>query len=99
MAQKQVDSLKVGVFEILCLSLFILGLVFNYLKTRKMGSTYDRLNITARDYTLKVELSDQMRYEFSQYEQRHRGPSRGYLFNQFLRSLLDFEGISILRIE
>lgn len=67
MAQKLKDSLVVSVFEVLSISVFIVAIVFNFVKTRKMGSTYEKLNFTVRDYTLYIEISEALREEFVVY--------------------------------
>jgi hypothetical protein len=66
-AKKLKDSMVVTVFEVLSICVFIVAIVFNFMKTRKMGSTYEKLNFTVRDYTLYVEISDALREEFIVY--------------------------------
>ena len=90
----------VSVFEVLSISVFIVAIVFNFMKTRKMGSTYEKLNFTVRDYTLYVEISDALREEFVLYQQQEGNRNtRGTLFKKFLTKMIQFEGINIARID
>ena len=99
-AKKLKDSLVVAIFEVLSISVFIIAIVFNFLKTIKMGSTYEKLNFTVRDYTLYIEVSDTLREEFVRYQKQEGGQSsRGSLFKKFLTKMIQFEGINIARID
>jgi hypothetical protein len=87
-AQKLKDSIVISVFETLSISLFIVALVFNYFKTRKMGETYEHLNFTVRDYTLYIEISDALRAEFVMYQAQEGNGTRGSHFKRFLTDMI-----------
>jgi hypothetical protein len=65
-----------------------------------MGQTYDKLNFTVRDYTLYVEVSEDLRKEFVMYQKQEGDRlSRGNLFKMFLTKMIHFDGINIARID
>jgi hypothetical protein len=66
LSQKILHSSKVAIIEIVSAILVVLALVFNAIKTIKMGKQYDELNLSARDYTLYVDVSARHRYDFLQ---------------------------------
>lgn len=65
-AEKRKDSLIVAIIEIVSAALVLVVLLFNAIKTLKMGKQYDELNLTASDYTLYVDVTARHRYEFNQ---------------------------------
>ena len=53
---KQKDSLLLAVLELVCISLFVFTLYFNYLKTKKMDDIYTKYMIMVNDYALYLRI-------------------------------------------
>jgi hypothetical protein len=82
---KRSSTFKMAIFEAVGAFLVLFGLIFNSVKTQKMGKQYDELNLTASDYTLYIDVSASHRSEFEDVYARQLGEeqprySRGFLF-------------------
>ena len=53
---KKKDSLLLVMIEIVCISLFLFTLYFNYSKTGKMDKLYTRYMIMVNDYSIYLSI-------------------------------------------
>ena len=88
-------SLQIAIIEVIGFILILSCLLFNYKKTKKMDSLSDQLNVTASDYTIYLEFSDEDREKMLQ----ERGISRGEQCHIYVRKLVDLDGVNIVRID
>jgi len=84
--------------------LVIAILIFNSVKTVKMGQQYDELNLTASDYTLYINLLPKHISEFEEmYAQQLRQEQpqhpRGLLFKRYIEAKVKIQGADIARID
>lgn len=84
--------------------LVIAVLIFNSVKTVKMGQQYDELNLTASDYTLYLELTSKHISEFEEMYAQQLGQEqplhpRGILFKRYIEAKLKIPGADIARID
>lgn len=64
LAAKEKDSQLIAGVEIITAFLVLAVLLFNLIKTKKMGKQYDELNLSASDYTLYIDIAAKHRSEF-----------------------------------
>ena len=93
-----------AIFETVGAFLLLAGLIFNSVKTQKMGKQYDELNLTASDYTLYIDVSASHRSEFEEVYERQLTEeqprySRGFLFKQYLEKKLKIRGVEAARVD
>ena len=89
---KDSHSLLISILEVVTAVVVTLALIFNSIKTRKMGKSYDELNLTADDYTLFIDINARHRYEFEETYAKQlnlNNPdntklSRGILFKDYI---------------
>ena len=101
---KRSNSFKMAIFETVGAFLVLFGLIFNSVKTQKMGKQYDELNLTASDYTLYIDVTPDHRSEFEdlyarQLEEEQPRYSRGFLFKQYLEKKLRIRHVEAARVD
>lgn len=65
MSSKILKSHMIAMIEIGVAALVTLTLLFNYIKTEKLGKQYDELNLTASDYTIYIDINGIHKDEFN----------------------------------
>lgn len=78
------------------------ALIFNAIKTVKMGQQYDELNLTASDYTIFVNITATHRHEFNQKyadQIESLNQARGIIFKNYLQEKLRIQGTHIARVD
>jgi hypothetical protein len=58
------DSILIAILEVICGFLVIFAIMFNSVKTLKLGKQYDDINLTAANYTLYYEVLESDKKEF-----------------------------------
>lgn len=102
LASKQKDAFVVVIIQIASIVLVLLALLFNAIKTLKMGKQYDELNLSASDYTLHIDVTARHRHEFMQKYQKKLEEtqlSRGFYFKKFISDKLRYQDVRIARID
>jgi len=69
---KRMSCFTIAIIEIAGALLVLMALVFNSVKTTKLGKTYDELNLTASDYTILIDIEARHRIEFDQLYEKQK---------------------------
>jgi hypothetical protein len=97
---KQLHGKYITLVELFTVSLFLLILLLNYLKTIVMSQQYDELSFTAANFTAYIDISRQHHEEFTKmygHLTNDKAQSRGVLFQKFIKS--HFKDAKIARID